>query len=401
MRFKKEMPSTRKHVKRDRKRVRSNESDTEDEFEPIRRKNGKNPFIISEILKNYQQQTLDNNKDNLLKYVPAPVSELFIPYMKHVQMINTNFNLINSLLKSNVKLLKPDILSKFQDLINKTGNKMNKFSGDLIEQLASNYNQNVVYDTLKASCQEPIVNLEKIEDPEEKPTSNASSMPVDNYDDFMDSDIDLQISEICDNVTNDAQNNDLKAPEPVTKTTSSSSNDCTTKQESNGVLSSRNKHMNNLQFDDNNYLVVYTDGCCLNNGRNNAQAGVGVWFNFNHPLNLAAPVTGNPTNNNAEIQAATRAIRIASELGLKKIKIRTDSMFLINCMTTWMKNWKKNNWRTADKQPVKNRESLEELDSVQKSMDSVLWDHIAGHTGCPGNEAADALAKQGAQKFYR
>lgn len=155
------MPSTRRYVKKDRKRVRSNDSDTDDEYERVRRKNGKNQFKISEILKNYQNRCLDNSPDKILKYVPEPIKDVFIPYMKHVQIINTNLNLMSSLFKSKSELLKPELLDKFQDMVNKTANKMNKFSGDFIEQLASNYSQDTVYETLKASCQEPVVNLDK------------------------------------------------------------------------------------------------------------------------------------------------------------------------------------------------------------------------------------------------
>ena len=114
--------------------------------------------------------------------------------------------------------------------------------------------------------------------------------------------------------------------------------------------------------------------------------------------NISAPIKGIPTNNNAEIQAATQAILKASAIGksqsnsrsiifgpvgcwkphshfvgVRKIKLHTDSQFLINCMTQWIHKWKKNNWTTVNKQPVKNKESLMELDGVIPLMDEVVW----------------------------
>lgn len=88
--------------------------------------------------------------------------------------------------------------------------------------------------------------------------------------------------------------------------------------------------------DDNDYVEVYTDGSCTNNGTKKARAGLGVYFGENHPLNISAPVSGRATNNCGEIQAATKAIRIAHSMGIKKLAIKTDSKFVINSVTKWM-----------------------------------------------------------------
>ncbi|RZF44959.1 hypothetical protein LSTR_LSTR001920 [Laodelphax striatellus] len=121
-------------------------------------------------------------------------------------------------------------------------------------------------------------------------------------------------------------------------------------------------------------VIVYTDGACSNNGRSGARAGIGVWFNHSHPLNVAAPVRGRPTNNNAEIQAATEAIRQASKAGVRRLHIFTDSQFLINCITEWIYKWKRNDWVTTEGKPVKNKIELVELDEcIQTMMDCVIW----------------------------
>lgn len=60
-------------------------------------------------------------------------------------------------------------------------------------------------------------------------------------------------------------------------------------------------------------------------------------------------------------------------LGYKKVKFFTDSEFVINCMTKWIYNWKKNNWRTASGSNVKNKEDLVKLDQVLQSLEDVQW----------------------------
>lgn len=91
-----------------------------------------------------------------------------------------------------------------------------------------------------------------------------------------------------------------------------------------------------FQVDSNGYTQVYTDGACSANGRSGARAGLGVYWGDGHPLNISEPVSGRATNNCGEIQAATRAIKIALENGVQKLSINTDSQFLINSVTKWI-----------------------------------------------------------------
>nr|XP_001810667.2 PREDICTED: ribonuclease H1 [Tribolium castaneum] len=147
------------------------------------------------------------------------------------------------------------------------------------------------------------------------------------------------------------------------------------------------------------YVTVYTDGACENNGREGAKAGIGVWFGDNHPLNVSKPVKGKATNNAAEIQACICAVQIARDNGIKKLQIITDSQFTINAMTKWIKSWKKNNWKlSSSKNPVKNKTDFQELDKLCEGLD-VQWQHVAGHSGIKGNECADMLAREGAKLY--
>lgn len=159
------------------------------------------------------------------------------------------------------------------------------------------------------------------------------------------------------------------------------------------------KNYNNFILTDDEYVVVYTDGACSNNGKYGAKAGIGVWFNTDHELNVAEPVRGYATNNNAEIQAATKAITLAYVAGVKKLDIHTDSQFMIKCITSWINKWKRNNWVLSTGGPVKNKDELIVLDNAIKKMEVVRWTHVRGHSGNLGNNKADELARLGAERY--
>ncbi|XP_043258214.1 ribonuclease H1 isoform X2 [Colletes gigas] len=158
------------------------------------------------------------------------------------------------------------------------------------------------------------------------------------------------------------------------------------------------KKLSDYIMDDNGYVNVYTDGACSSNGRRNARAGIGVWFGDGHPMNISQPVVGRATNNMAEIQAVTAAAKLAKQVGIKKLKIHTDSQFLIKCITRWLPKWKKNGWKTVDKKPVINKIELLEMEEALASL-NVIWKHVNGHVGIYGNEMADRLAKAGSLKY--
>lgn len=152
--------------------------------------------------------------------------------------------------------------------------------------------------------------------------------------------------------------------------------------------------------DDKGFVHVYTDGSCEGNGKSKAKAGIGVWFGIDHPLNVGDPVEGPPTNNVAEIEAATKAIKVAKSCGVRKLQINTDSQFLIRCITEWAPKWRQNNWKLSSGGDVKNKIQLQSLHSVYDDID-VKWNYVQAHKGIEGNEHADTLAKMGASKFQR
>lgn len=118
-----------------------------------------------------------------------------------------------------------------------------------------------------------------------------------------------------------------------------------------------------LHVDNEGYVHVYTDGSCENNGKTGARGGYGVWWADGHGLNKGEAAT-RATNNAAEIEAVTEAVRIARSLSILKLKVLTDSKFVIQSVTEWMSNWKRNGWMTSKNEAVKNRTEFEELDRV-------------------------------------
>lgn len=151
--------------------------------------------------------------------------------------------------------------------------------------------------------------------------------------------------------------------------------------------------------DSEGYVHVYTDGSCENNGKKQAVAGLGVYFGDNHPLNASEPVRGRATNNIGEIQAAIRAIQDAQKHGIKRLNIFTDSQFLINSVCKWMTSWKAKGWKLSTGKSVVNQVDFKKLDELIESGNVLIkWSYVAAHRGHAGNEEADRLAKEGAQK---
>ena len=142
------------------------------------------------------------------------------------------------------------------------------------------------------------------------------------------------------------------------------------------------------------YVDVFVDGACSYNGKGEPRDGIGVWFGPDNPLNISRPVRDRHTNNVAKIKAAVEATRRAQDAGIKKLRINTDSKYLVSSATEWIPTWEKNDWKTAENKPVKNRTKFEQLKRALESI-QVIWNYVPGHNGIEGNEAADRLAREG------
>lgn len=95
------------------------------------------------------------------------------------------------------------------------------------------------------------------------------------------------------------------------------------------------------------------------------------------------------TNNRMELTAAIRALEALKQSC--KVQLTTDSNYVRHGITQWLANWKRKNWRTADKKPVKNVDLWQRLDELSRQHD-IQWHWVRGHSGHVENERADALA---------
>jgi ribonuclease HI len=145
-------------------------------------------------------------------------------------------------------------------------------------------------------------------------------------------------------------------------------------------------------------LFAYTDGACSGN------PGPGGWGVLMIARDGGAVVKERElqggekltTNNRMELMAAISALEALSKP--VEITIVTDSAYVKNGVTEWIHGWKRNGWRTAGKDPVKNVELWQRLDAAQ-ARHKVIWRWIKGHAGHAENERADALARAGMAPF--
>ena len=144
-------------------------------------------------------------------------------------------------------------------------------------------------------------------------------------------------------------------------------------------------------YDESGYVVVYVDGSCIGNGTPAAKAGIGVYWRDGHRLNISQSAS-KPTNNVAEIEAVAKAAEQAKANQIQKLHIVSDSKYVFDCLFNWMPKWKQNGWMTSKNKPVKNRLELQHLESILSGLD-IKWSHVESHSGNPGNEKADELAK--------
>lgn len=134
-------------------------------------------------------------------------------------------------------------------------------------------------------------------------------------------------------------------------------------------------------------VEIHTDGACSGNPGPGGWGAILTSGPHRKEMRGGDPVT---TNNRMELMAAIVALE-----SLKRpstVDLYTDSAYLRNGITTWIHSWKRNNWRTADRKPVKNVELWQRLDRALGDHE-IRWHWIKGHAGHPENERADELAR--------
>ena len=137
-------------------------------------------------------------------------------------------------------------------------------------------------------------------------------------------------------------------------------------------------------------VEIATDGACKGN------PGPGGWGAIirsgTHEKELSGgePLT---TNNRMELMAAIQALNALTRPC--KVTLSTDSRYVMDGLTKWIKGWLRNGWKTADKKPVKNAELWQALLKAAEPH-QIEWKWVKGHAGHPDNERADTLASDAA-----
>ena len=143
----------------------------------------------------------------------------------------------------------------------------------------------------------------------------------------------------------------------------------------------------------NKKVDIYTDGACSGN------PGPGGWGVLIEIDNKNIELSGGDretTNNRMELMAAIKALEEIDKD--YEITLYTDSNYVKDGITSWISNWKKNNWKTASKKDVKNKELWIRLDVAIKDK-NISWVWVKGHAGNAGNEQADYLARSALEKL--
>jgi ribonuclease HI len=135
-------------------------------------------------------------------------------------------------------------------------------------------------------------------------------------------------------------------------------------------------------------VEIFTDGACRGNPGPGGWAALLRYGDREQLISGAEPET---TNNRMELMAAIEALTTLKRPA--QVSLTTDSQYVRLGVTQWMVNWKRNGWRNAQKQPVKNRDLWERLDE-QAGRHRIDWHWVRGHSGHPENERVDQEANR-------
>ena len=138
-------------------------------------------------------------------------------------------------------------------------------------------------------------------------------------------------------------------------------------------------------------IEIFTDGSCLGNP---GPGGYAAILKYKQTEKILSKGYYKTTNNRMELLAAIVALELLKEAC--EVQLYSDSQYLRNGITNWIHGWKKNGWKTANKQPVKNVDLWQRLDELVKSH-HIEWIWVKGHAGHIENERCDIIAKTQAE----
>jgi len=157
--------------------------------------------------------------------------------------------------------------------------------------------------------------------------------------------------------------------------------------------------INNSQIADSvelKIISIHTDGACSKN------PGPGGWGAVIHFSDGSTKELGGgireTTNNQMELQGAIAALEfLATHKQSTPVDLYTDSKYVLDGITKWIKGWKMNGWKTKDNKPVKNQEFWQQLDPLNSA--NIRWHWVEGHSGDPDNERCDVIARSYTAKY--
>lgn len=142
-------------------------------------------------------------------------------------------------------------------------------------------------------------------------------------------------------------------------------------------------------------IDIYTDGACKGNP---GIGGWGAWLKCGEHSKEIFGGEPHTTNNRMELMAVIRALEALKRPST--VRLHTDSKYVQQGISSWIHQWKKRGWKTADKKPVKNEDLWRLLDEVA-ARHQIEWIWVRGHAGHDGNEKADELANRGCLSVTR
>jgi ribonuclease HI len=149
-------------------------------------------------------------------------------------------------------------------------------------------------------------------------------------------------------------------------------------------------------------IEIYTDGSSLGN------PGPGGWGVFvvkkeDEGIREDIELGGGEketTNNRMELKAVIEALKFIKENNFKEVTIYADSAYVLGGVTTWIKGWEKNGWKTANKKPVLNQDLWKELINLVREVNTKInWQKVKGHSGHIYNDKADSIATMNSNLF--
>nr|WP_197970711.1 ribonuclease HI [Denitratisoma oestradiolicum] len=143
------------------------------------------------------------------------------------------------------------------------------------------------------------------------------------------------------------------------------------------------------------FVEIFTDGACSGNPGPGGWGAILRYGDHEKELFGGDPAT---TNNRMELLAVIEALRQLKRPA--RVKVHTDSQYVQKGISEWITGWKRKGWKTASKQPVKNVDLWQALDS-EAGRHQVEWLWVRGHAGHVENERADALARRGVDSVRR